>query len=89
MGIVSQRLVPKIIGGRIPAVEILIGTSAIATNIKEGNTNLIDSIIQTSSKDGMISLEASLAKLVYNGEISFDTAKNYSLNKDELSRLLS
>ena len=89
MGIVSQRLVPKIIGGRIPAVEILIGTSAIATNIKEGNTNLIDSIIQTSSKDGMISLDASLAKLVYNGEISFDTAKNYSLNNDELSRLLS
>ena len=89
MGIVSQRLVPKIIGGRIPAVGILIGTSAIATNIKEGNTNLIDSIIQTSSKDGMISLDASLAKLVYNGEISFDTAKNYSLNNDELSRLLS
>lgn len=87
-GIVSQRLIAQIIGGRIPAVEVLIGNNAIASNIRDGKTYLIDSIIQTSSDIGMISLDNSLAELIMKGAITMDTAKQYSLHPDELLRLV-
>lgn len=87
-GIVSKRLVPKIGGGRVPAVEILIGTPAVANNIREGKTHLIDSIIETSQDVGMMTLESSLASLVLTGAISLDTAKTYALHEEALLRLL-
>ena len=87
-GVISQRLIPKIDGGRVPAVEVLIGTSAIMTNIREGKTHLIDSIIQTSQDSGMITLESSLASLVLAGTISLETAKSYALRPEELLRMV-
>lgn len=87
-GIVSERLIPQIGGGRAAAVEVLIGTSAVASNIREGKTHLIDSIIQTSSDAGMITLESSLATLVSTGVISLETAKEYALHQSDLLRLL-
>ena len=87
-GVISQRLIPKIDGGRVPAVEVLIGTSAIMTNIREGKTQLIDSIIQTSQDSGMITLESSLASLVLAGTISLETAKSYALRPEELLRMV-
>lgn len=87
-GIVSQRLIPQIAGGRIPAVEILVGTSAIASNVRDGKTHLIDSVIQTSQAVGMMTLEMSLAQLVLNGKISLETAKSYALHPDELTRMI-
>ena len=87
-GIVSQRLLPQINGGRIPAVEILVGNSAIANNIREGKTHLIDSIIETSQDQGMITLESSLASLVLSGRITLETAKSYALQLDQLLRLV-
>lgn len=87
-GIVSQRLLSMISGNRIPAVEVLIGNGAIANNIREGKTHLIDSIIQTSQDQGMITLEASLASLVLNGSVSLETAKSYTLKPEELIRLV-
>lgn len=87
-GIVSQRLLPKIGGGRIPAVEVLVANAAIATNIREGKTHLIDSVLQTSQDTGMITLEASLAQLVYNGSITLDTAKSYAIHEEELFRMI-
>lgn len=87
-GVISQRLLPQIGGGRIPAVEILFGSPAIANNIREGKTHLIDSIIQTSQEAGMISMEASLAQLVLSGLISLDTAKAYALHVDEFLHLV-
>ena len=86
-GIVSQRLLPKIGGGRIPAVEILLDTPAIANNIREGKTHLIDSIIQTSKEVGMITLEDSLSQLVLSGLVTFDDAKGYASREEELLRL--
>ncbi|OGH02556.1 MAG: type IV pili twitching motility protein PilT [Candidatus Levybacteria bacterium RIFCSPHIGHO2_01_FULL_37_17] len=85
-GIVSQRLIPMIDGGRVPAVEILIGNNAVASNIREGKTHLIDSIIQTSQQQGMVTLESSLASLVLSGAISLETAKSYALRPEELLR---
>lgn len=87
-GIVSQRLLPQINGGRIPAVEILVGNSAIANNIREGKTHLIDSVIETSKDIGMITLESSLASLVLSGRITLETAKSYALQPDQLLRLV-
>lgn len=87
-GVVSQRLLPMINGGRIPAVEVLMGTSAIASDIREGKTHLIDSVIQTSQDAGMITLESSLASLVLAGNISLEMAKSYALRPDDLLRLV-
>lgn len=88
-GIISQRLLPQINGGRVPAVEVLMRNNAIATNIREGRTHLIDSTIETSKEDGMISLESSLSDLVMSGSITLETAKNYSLHPNDLMRMIS
>lgn len=87
-GIISQRLLPQISGGRIPAVEIMLGTNAVASNIRDGKTHLIDSVIQTSQEVGMISLESSLADLVRRGLVSLETARRYALHESELVRLI-
>ena len=87
-GVVAQRLIPQINGGRIPAVEVLIGTSAVSNNIREGKTHLIDSVIQTSQDAGMITLESSLASLVLSGTISLETAKSYAIRPEELLRMV-
>lgn len=87
-GVIAQRLIPQINGGRIPGVEVLIGTSAVANNIREGKTHLIDSVIQTSQDAGMITLESSLASLVLSGTISLETAKSYAIRPEELLRMV-
>ena len=87
-GIISQRLLPQINGGRIPAVEVLISNNAVSTNIREGKTHLIDSVIETSKDEGMISLESSLSSLVISGSISLDTAKSYATHSEELLRMV-
>jgi twitching motility protein PilT len=87
--IVSQRLLPKIGGGRVGAHEILIGTTAVASNIRDGKTHLIDSVIQTSKDAGMQTLETALAQLVLAGVVSLDEAKGYALHEPELLRLVN
>lgn len=87
-GIISQRLIPKIGGGRIPAVEILLGIPAVASNIRDGKSHLIDSVIQTSKDLGMITIDESLAQLVKNGIVTMDDAKAYALRESELARLV-
>ena len=86
--IVSQRLVPAIGGGRIPAFEILVATPAVRNVIREGKSFMIDNIIQTSSDVGMISLDNYLAKLVLAGKITEEVAINYSVNPVELQNKL-
>lgn len=87
-GIISQRLLPQISGGRVPAVEVLIGTPAVASNVREGKTHLIDSVIQTSQEIGMVTLESSLAQLVLAGAISLDTAKAYATHPEAIQNLV-
>jgi twitching motility protein PilT len=88
LGIVSQRLVPRIKGGLIPACEIMFNTSAIANLIRENKIHEIDLVIETSSELGMITLNHSLANLVLAKEISSKTALLYSLSPQELKRLI-
>jgi len=88
VGIVSQRLIPRIEGGRIPACEVMFVNSAIRNLIRENKIYQIDLIIETSYEEGMISLNRSLAELVKRGEISLEQAEFYSLNPRDLRLLL-
>lgn len=85
---VSQRLVPKIGGGRVPAVEIMIANSAVRNLIREKKIYQIDLVIETSVQDGMLSLNRSLVNLVRQKQISIEQAEAYSLNPGELRILL-
>jgi twitching motility protein PilT len=85
--IVSQRLLPCLEGGRIPATEVLVATPAIRTAIREGKTHMIDNIVQTSAEMGMWLLETDLARLVKTGRISLETAQTYALRPEEVMRL--
>jgi len=88
VGVVSQRLIPRIDGGRIPATEVMFCNSAIRNLIRSGKTHQIDLVIETSADQGMISLNKSLAGLVRKGEISLENAELYSLDPNELRILL-
>jgi twitching motility protein PilT len=88
LGIVSQRLVNRVDGGRVPAIEILYNNNAVSNLIREGKTHQIDLVIQTSREKGMIPLNQSLADLVKRGIVSLEEAEVYSTNKEELRILL-
>jgi len=87
-GVVSQRLIPSIKGGLIPACEVMLSTPAISNLIRENKTHEIPLVIETSAEVGMISLNRYLANLVKRKEISLENAFNYSLNPAELRILI-
>ncbi len=88
LAIFSIRLVPRISGGLVPAYELLINNKAVANMIREQRTHEINSIIETSSEDGMISMNASLLRLVRSGEITIEHAMQTSIDPKDLERML-
>ncbi len=88
LGIFSQRLIPRISGGRIPAYELLINNNAVANLIREKRTHEIDMVIETGSELGMIDMNRSLIDLVRRGEITVENAYAYAINPKNLERLL-
>lgn len=88
IGIFSQRLVPRVSGGRVPAYELLINNNAIQNLIRENRTHEIDMVIETGFEQGMVDMNRSLVELVRQGEITPETAFSYSLNPKNLERLL-
>ena len=88
MAICAQRLVPAIGGGRIAAAEILIATPAVRNIIREGKTHQLDAVIQTGAEFGMQSMDKTLVGLIHTGTISYDEARNYAVDQDELDRLM-
>ncbi len=88
LGVFSQRLVPRISGGRIPAYELLIANTAVRNLIREDKVHEIDLFIETSSGEGMTSLNQSLVELVRKGQITLETARAYSLNVRGLEQLM-
>ena len=84
LGVISQRLLPRIKRGFIPACEVMIANSAVRNLIRENKIHEIPSIIETSGEIGMIPLNKSLADLVKKKEITRETALRYSLNPDDL-----
>lgn len=88
LGIFSQRLIPRVSGGLIPAYELLIANNAVRNLIRENRTHEIDLVIETGFEDGMMSLNRSLAALLRQGEITTESAYSYSLNPNGLEGLI-
>ncbi len=87
-GVLSQRLIPRISGGLIPVFELMISNNAIQNLIREKRTHEINTVIETSSQEGMIDMNRCLAELVQRGEITLEDAYKHSLNPKMLQRLV-
>ena len=88
IAVFSQRLIPRITGGRIPAYELLINNNAVSNLIREKRTHEINNVIETSSEQGMVDMNRCLVELVQKGEISLESAYQYSINPKALERML-
>ncbi|MBU6388698.1 PilT/PilU family type 4a pilus ATPase [Patescibacteria group bacterium] len=87
-GIFSQRLIPRVSGGLIPAYELLINNNAISTLIRDARTHEVSAVIQTSSQEGMIDMDRSLAELVRRGEVTVEHAFEYAMDPKTFERYL-
>jgi twitching motility protein PilT len=86
LAIVSQRLLPRANGkGRVLAAEILRNNSAVGNLVREAKTHQIYSIMETHSKDGMITLDSSIKQLYLRGIISYDVAVNHVRNPQSIA----
>lgn len=88
IGIFSQRLIPRVAGGLVPAYELLINNNAVSNLIREKRTHEINTVIETGSENGMIDMNRSIAELVRRGEISIENAYLHSFNPKNLERLI-
>ena len=88
MAICSQRLVPAIGGGRVVAAEIMIANTAVRALIRDGKTFQLDTAIQTGAEEGMQTMDRTLAKLIQTGVITYDSAREYAVDINELNRLV-
>lgn len=86
--VVSQRLIPKVNGGRVAATEVMIANPAIRNLIREGKIHQVDNVIQTSADAGMNLIETSLTSLIQQGAISQEKAHEFAIRPAELDRLL-
>lgn len=88
MGIFSQRLIPRVTGGLIPAYELLVANNAVSNLIRDKRTHEINTVVETGSDDGMIDMNRTLAELVRAGEITVENAYSHSLNTKLLDKYL-
>ena len=84
--VISQRLVPRIGGGRVAAYEVMMGTPAIANLIREGQVRQIRNMIATGMADGMMVLEHSLSQLVAQGVVAWEDAVAASVYPEEVHK---
>ena len=83
-GVIYQQLLPAVGGGRVAAFEILIATSAVRSLVKEGKTNQIRNVMQTSLREGSQTLERSLSELLQSGVVTERDARSRSLYPQEI-----
>jgi twitching motility protein PilT len=88
IAIFSQRLIPHIAGGLVPAYELLINNTAVSNLIRENRIHEIPSVIETGLEQGMIDMNRCLSRLVQNGDITVENAFTYSVNPKGLERLI-
>lgn len=87
--VITQQLLPTSnVKGRVAALEIMIGTDAVMSMIRESKVHQINSLIQTGAREGMQSLNFALAKLVREGRVTKETAEKYSDDPQELGQYL-
>lgn len=87
-GVVSQRLINRIGGGRVPAIEILKNTIAISNLIRQDQTYQIKSFLETSRDEGMFTLEYYISELIKKGVVSWEDAHKFVLDVDNLNALV-
>ncbi|MBL7157802.1 MAG: PilT/PilU family type 4a pilus ATPase, partial [Candidatus Omnitrophica bacterium] len=88
-GVLSQQLIPKAgKSGRVLATEVMIATPAIRSLVREGKVHQIYSVIQTSQRDGMKTMNQALADLCNNGTVSLEACQEKSVNIEEFYRLV-
>lgn len=88
IAIFSQRLIPHIAGGLIPAYELLINNNAVSNLIRENRIHEIGSVIETGLEQGMIDMNRCLVRMVQNGDITVENAFAHAVNPKGLERLL-
>ena len=86
--VVAQQLLSRNGGGRVPAVEVMLASSAVRHLVREGRTEQLPSIIETSTQLGMQSMDRSLVQLVRLNAISMDTARMATLDPENLMKLM-
>lgn len=85
--VVAQQLLPKLGGGRIAAVEVMVATPAIRNLIREGKTHQMYSVLETSSGQGMITMDRALLDLYHNGYVTLDDALMRAIDQENFHRL--
>jgi twitching motility protein PilT len=88
IAVISQRLLPKIGGGRIPAMEIMMNNTAVSNVIRENKAFELQNIIHTSSASGMISLDRHLSELVRDNVVTIEDARAFVSDRDVFEGLL-
>ena len=78
--VLTQTLLKKKSGGRIAAVEIMVGTTAVRNLIREGKLHQIPGIMQASQKDGMQTMDMALVDLATRGMVTKAEAQSRSMN---------
>ena len=87
-GVLAQQLLRRIGGGRAAAIEILFGTPALSSLIREGKTHLISGLITQGRSAGMLSMDDSLRSLVVGQSIEPSAALEKALEKDDMRKWL-
>ena len=86
--VVAQQLLPKIGGGRVAAIEIMVATSALRNLIREGKSYQIYSVIETGHQYGMQAMDRVLADLHRSGVVTFDEAASRAIDRENFQRLV-
>ena len=86
--IVSQKLLPKVSGGLVAALEIMSVTPAISDYLAKSQFDDIYSLMQRSKTPALVTMTSSIYALLKHGLITKDTALNYSDNKNELEQMI-
>ncbi len=84
----SQRLVPRVGGGKVMVVECLLGNTPVKSLIRDGKILQLQNVLELSREDGMVSLEKRLSDLVKTGEITQEDAVAHAVNKEVIGSML-
>jgi twitching motility protein PilT len=86
--VVSQHLIPTVDGNVVPAFEIMTVNNAVCNMIRENKIHQIDSVIYSSTAEGMLAMDNSILELYKARRISRDNALSYSSNPDIMAKKL-
>jgi twitching motility protein PilT len=87
-GVLAQRVLPRVSGGRTAVLEVLLGTGPVRAVVRDGKLAQLPTILQTSRAEGMMSLDQALAEAVRAGEVAEAEAVRHALDPDSLTAAL-